>query len=388
MDDVASTPGSTPPAKKSRDQRYTVLSIVHAAEILAVFRDPGETLRLRDVVARSGFDKGTAFRLLYTLHKCHFIQKVGANLYRCPIRLDRNKRYRIGYASGGDMSLFDYEVTESLNRAAERENVELVVMDNRYSPKVAVRVIDQLVKEKVDLIIEYQTDYSVAPIVAAKCLAADIPLIAVEIPHPGATYFGANNYEAGLVGGRYLAKWAQENWEGAADEIILLQQNRAGPLPRSRLHGTLAGIMEVLPALRRCPVVELDGDSNMGRSITVVRNHLRFSSSKRTLVGAIDDTSALGALRAFEGAGRAAHCAVMGQNAAPEARAEIRRQDTRLIGSVGYFPEKYGDGLTRLALDILMKKPVPPAVFVKHTLVTSRNVGRFYPNDALMRYPL
>ena len=70
------------------------------------------------------------------------------------------------------------------------------------------------------------------------------------------------------------------------------------------------------------------------------------------------------------------------------ARAEIRRQDTRLIGSVGYFPEKYGDGLTRLALDILMKKPVPPAVFVKHTLVTSRNVGRFYPNDALMRYPL
>ncbi len=380
---------SRPPApKRSRDQRYTVKSIVHASEILGAFRDTGETLRLSDVVARTGFDKGTAFRLLYTLDKCRFIQRVDANQYRCLVRLGRTRRYRIGYASGGDTSLFDYEVMESLNRAADRENVELVVLDNRYSPKVAVRVIKQLVQQQVDLIIEYQTDYGVAPIVAAKCVAAGIPLIAVEIPHPGATYFGANNYEAGLMGGRHLAKWAQRHWDGSADEIILVQQNRAGPLPRSRLQGTLAGIIEVLPKLRACPVVELDGDSDMGRSIAVVRNHLCFSASQRILVGAIDDTSALGALRAFEEAGRSSQCVVMGQNAAPEARAELRRPATRLIGSVGYFPEKYGEHLTRLALDILTKKRVPPAVFVNHTLITSANVGRFYPNDDLMRYPL
>jgi ribose transport system substrate-binding protein len=376
-----------PAGKRSRDERYTVMSIMHAAQIMAVFHDPGETLRLRDVVARSGFDKGTAFRLLYTLQKCHFIKKVGVNQYRCPIQLDGSKQFRIGYASGGDTSLFDFEVTESLTRAAERENVELVVMDNRYSPKVAVRVVEQLIKEKVDLIIEYQTDYSVAPIVASKCLAADIPLIAVEIPHPGATYFGANNYEAGLLGGRCLAKWAQQNWDGEADQILLLQQKRAGPLPRSRLQGTVAGITDVLPKLRSCPVVELDGDSNMGRSIAVVRNHLQFNRAKRILVGAIDDTSAVGALRAFEGVGRANDCVVMGQNAAPEARSELRQKGSRLIGSIGYFPEKYGDGLMRLALDILAKKRVPPALFVRHTLVTAANVDRYYPNDQLMRYP-
>ena len=37
-------------------------------------------------------------------------------------------------------------------------------------------------------------------------LEANIPFIAIDIPHPGATYFGANNYQAGLLAGRYLGK--------------------------------------------------------------------------------------------------------------------------------------------------------------------------------------
>ena len=67
----------------------------------------------------------------------------------------------------------------------------------------------------------------------------------------------------------------------------------------------------------------------------------------------------------------------------PARRAELRRPATRLIGSVAYFPEKYGDGIIALALDILAKKPVPSAVFVKHALITSANVDHYYPNDSV-----
>jgi ribose transport system substrate-binding protein len=115
-----------------------------------------------------------------------------------------------------------------------------------------------------------------------------------------------------------------------------------------------------------------------------VRRRLRFSKTKHTLVGAATDPSALGALRAFQEMGRAAECAVVGQNAEPEGRAELRESDTRLIGSVAYFPEKYGPNLIRLALDILEGKPTPPAVFTKHQLITRENVDHFYPNDSLM----
>jgi len=63
----------------------------------------------------------------------------------------------------------------------------------------------------------------------------------------------------------------------------------------------------------------------------------------------------------------------MGHNATSDARNELRRSGTRLIGSVAYFPERYGDELIPLALGILEKKPAPPAVFVKHQLITPKN---------------
>src|SRR5438067_1231638 len=105
--------------------------------------------------------------------------------------------------------------------------------------------------------------------------------------------------------------------------------------------------------------------------------------ARRQLVGAINDPSALGALRAFQEAGRSECCAIMGHNASPEGRAELRQPNTRLLGSVAFFPERYGEDLIRVSLDILNRRPVPPAVFVEHKLITPRTVDHFYPNDSL-----
>jgi ribose transport system substrate-binding protein len=86
-------------------------------------------------------------------------------------------------------------------------------------------------------------------------------------------------------------------------------------------------------------------------------------------------------LRGFEEAGLSQYCAVMGQNAILEARKELRRTGTRLIGSVAFFPERYGDQLVPLALNILQKKSAPATVFVEHQLITVKNVGLLYPLD-------
>jgi ribose transport system substrate-binding protein len=69
----------------------------------------------------------------------------------------------------------------------------------------------------------------------------------------------------------------------------------------------------------------------------------------------------------------------MGQNAIPEAVDELRRPDSRLVGSVAYFPERYGQDLIPLAIGLVSGKPAPPAVFTKHRLITSKNVDEVYP---------
>jgi ribose transport system substrate-binding protein len=361
-----------------------VKSVVHASGVLEAFQTAGDVLRLKDVVARTGFNKGTCFRLLYTLHHCGFLEKVAENQYRRVTEIRSRRLYRIGYAAQGQDASFDLEVRASLARAAERDNVELIVVDNRYQPKMALRGADYLIREQVDLAIEFQTDEGIAPAIASKYLEAKIPFIAIDIPHPGATYFGANNYRAGLLAGNFLGRWAKRHWAGEVEEILLIELQRAGSLVKARTRGILAGIGEIIHAGEGCPAVSVDGDGRFQTALERVRKHLRESRAKRILVGAANDSSALGALRAFQEAGRANHCVVAGQNAEPEAREELRSSHTRLIASVAYFPEKYGDGLIRLALDILARKPVSPAVFTDHQIITSENVDHFYPNDSLL----
>lgn len=249
---------------------------------------------------------------------------------------------------------------------------------------MALRNADILIRERVDLVMEFQTDGRVAPAIASKFGELNIPLIAIEIPHPGAIYYGANNYEAGLIGGRYLGRWAKQTWKGEVDRVLLLELSKAGPLPRARITGMLDGIREVLPAFHDSQISVLNGNGQFATSLDGVRRYLRMNRRQRTLVGAVNDPSAIGALRAFEEAGRMEDCAVMGQNASAEGRAELRRSHSRLVGSVAYFPERYGDELIPLARDILNHRNVSRALFVGHRLITPRNVDHFYPNDALL----
>jgi ribose transport system substrate-binding protein len=363
---------------------YIVESVVHASHVLRAFSSSGEALRLRDIVERTGFNKGRCFRMLHTLHHCGLVEKVDVSRYRRTFEIQREKSYRIGYAAQSRDGSFPGEVHASLLRAAERAEVELIVVDNRYQPKVAIRNAQQLIREKVDLAIEFQADEAAAPAIASKYLEAGIPLIAVDIPHPGATYFGANNYEAGLLAGRYLGRWARSHWAGRVDEVLLLELARAGSLVHARMSGALAGLKELLPdVLDNCRIVSIDGDGQFKVSVERVRKHLRQSRAHHVLVAAANDPSALGAVRAFQESGRESTCAIVGQNAEPDARAELREPRTPLIASVGYFPEKYGDGVIKLALNLLSHKPVPPAVFVRHQLVTRENVDHLYSNDGL-----
>jgi len=370
---------------RSSRASYVVKSVVHASQVMGAFRSPGEALRLRDVTERTGLGKGLCFRLLHTLHHVGLAEKVDPTRYRLTSEMGRRRKYRIGYAAQGQDTSFPREVLAGLQRAADRENVELIVVDNRYQPKVALRNTDHLVRERVDLAIEFQTDEAVAPAIASRYLEAHIPLVAIDVPHPGATYFGANNYQAGLLAGRHLGQWSRNRWQGRVDEVLLLELGRAGSLVHGRMSGVLAGIREVLhEAMESRPVVSIDCDGQFKTALEKVRKHIRESRAGCVLVGAANDPSALGAARAFQEAGRAGTCAIVGHNAEPDARAELREPRTPLVASVAFFPERYGDGLIKLAFDILGHRPVPPALFIHHQLLTAANVDHLYPNDALL----
>jgi ribose transport system substrate-binding protein len=362
---------------------YVIKSVLHAAELLVAFKSRSEVLSLRDLVSRTSLSRGIVFRLLYTLVQCGLVEKVSPNQYQITISQPRQRKWKIGYAALGNVNPFVREVTDSLRFAADQcDEVELITVDNHFAPAAAVRNSDSLVRERVDLAIEYQRDDQIAATVAGKFQAANIPLIAINNPLPGATYFGVNNYEAGLVGGRFLGRWALEHWGANVDEVILMDLCRAGGVARSRLSGVLDGVNKILDRRAgRLRILYLDGDGDYEKSWRLARAHLQSTRAKRTLLSGVNDTTVLGALHAYEEAGRSSDCAAMGQNGTAEARNELRRPASPLVGSVAYFPEKYGEALIKIATHLLSCRFVPPTVFIGHRLLTPGNVDLAYPLD-------
>ena len=366
--------------KERKGDRNESLTVLRACEVLKAFRTLGDELQLSDVISRTGLPKTTTFRLLRTLIHGGLLERAGAGVYRNRFGPVTAQPFRIGFAAQGD-SVFCREVMKSMETAAAREHIHLITVNNRYSAREALRNADLLIRERVDLVLEFQTYERVAPVLAAKFLEANTPVVAIEVPHPGATYFGANNYKAGLIGGKALGRWAREHWEGKVDQLLLLELPIAGSLLELRITGLVDGLRAELPQITSVPVAHLNGRGNFEQVLEVLRQYLRRSPARRTLIGAVNDVCALAALRAFDEAGSRHLCAVMGQNAIPDARNELRRPDTRLVGSVAYFPERYGDEIISLAIQILQKKTTPATVFVKHQLITPRNVDLIYPLD-------
>ena len=370
--------------KSPSEERYVVESVSRACRLLSAFQHTDEELRLKDLAERSGLTNATAFRLLSTLTHCGFVERAGRNSYRSRVCRLTSRRYRFGYACEGEDPSFVQEWTASIVEASAAEGIELRIFDNGYDAKKTLFNAKEMIKLGVDVAIEHLLDQPVARQVASRFAEAGIPLLAMGAAHPAAIYFGGDNFTAGRRAGRGLACWAQKQWKGRVEELLLLNLESAGPLLESRLRGVECGLKATLPDFDSTRVLSLAGSGHFGATIELVRRHLRRTPARRILVGAVNDPCALGALRALEESGWEEDCAVAGQGGSVEGREELRRPGSRLIGTVAYFPEKYGQHIIGIGLSLLRGQPVPPAVFTRHEWLTAANVDTFYPNDQLL----
>ncbi|MBS1855278.1 MAG: substrate-binding domain-containing protein [Acidobacteria bacterium] len=359
--------------------------ILRAADILRAFGADGAVLRVRDVVDRTGLHKATVSRLLQSLAAAGLVERVKPVGFRSLTSLTPRRKLRVGYASQNERAEFPAQITAHLWRAAELYDVELMVFDNRFNREVALRNIDAMVRKRVDVAIVFTTIEAIARTISERLRSAGIPLIAVEMPLPGAPYYGANNYGAGWTAGQALGRWARRQWKSRVERVVLIELPEAGPLPEMRMTGALEGIRDVIPGIRDSQVVRLDGRNDFAHSRRAVREWLSTAPAGNCLVAAINDPGALGAIAAFRQAKHEGEYAVAGQNATLAARLEMRRPGSPLIGSVAYHPERYGAELTRMAIHLAQHRLVPDAVYAQHCFVGPRNVDRLFPGDRAIR---
>ena len=370
-----------PESRPERTAPYQIESVDRACRLLRILQNEG-SLPLFELAEVARLSRPTVFRLMSTLQANGMVVKDRNRKYRLAGGFSPGRRYKIGYLAETGETSFYRAATRGLIESAERAGVDLVVLNSQNSPDIALANVERLLDENVDLVMMFQSYSQIAAVISTRASGRKMPMIAIEMPHPNAIYFGVDNCHAGLTAGRYLAHWAQQHWKGEVDEILLIGAPRAGSLPEARLTGSLLGINEVLPNSARAKISTVNGDWQFDMSFETVTSHLRKSKATRILVSAIFDPCALGALQAFKDADRLQDCAIVGQNGSIEARLQMRKPNSRLIGSVAYFPERYGEQLIALALDMLTQRvPVPNAVFIKHQLITPTNLKQHYGRE-------
>src|ERR1035441_10231866 len=174
--------------RKSR-RLYLIPVLSKALDILELLKAENQPMSLEAIYRQTKISKTTVYRVLKTYVHRGYLAQSPDGLYR---QVSRPKKLRFGFGGQSADMPFSVEVTESLKNAAASVGVDLMILDNCYDAATAMRNAEEFVKNRVDLVIEFQIEQDAAPVIADKIATANIPLIAIDIPHPNGIFYGDN----------------------------------------------------------------------------------------------------------------------------------------------------------------------------------------------------
>ena len=354
----------------SRIKRLYLIPILSKAlDVLEMLEAENTALTLEEVYQRTQISKTSVYRILKTLVHRGYVAHTESGGYRL---VSRPKRLRFGLAVQSADLPFSQQVAASVTAAAASSGVELLVLDNRFDADTALRNAEEFVAQRVDMVLEFQAEESIAPHVAHIFKTAGIPIIAIDVPHPSATYFGVDNFEVGFEAGLLLAQHAQRFWKGLPDYVLGVGLAEAGSFVQSRVLGAFEGIRNRLPEISADRFLRLEGRGMRLPSQQAMRKFLqKLPERSHILVAAATDSSALGVMDAAREAGRAADVAIVGQDCIPEVLEAMQAPGCPIIGSVSHEAQTYGPRLIQLGITLVRGNAVPPYNYVRHRMVTA-----------------
>ncbi len=362
----------------SPSPRYYIKVLGKAIEIISVMGRAVAGARLSDIANACHLDLATALRILHTLQRHGWLSR-DARSKKFELLIGY-RQYRVGYAQLCAGLPFSDAVTRGLVEAAQKAFVELLVLDNQYDASKAIENANRMIDARVDFAIECQRHARIAPALAEMFAKARIPTLAIDIPQPGALYFGANNYSTGRTVGEASGHFVLREWRGRLNQVLLLEAFAAGPSPHARFTGFVEGLHNTVKARGGLRIVRRDGKGNEGGAYSAAKRFLRqVKPREHVLIAAVNDISALGALRAVRELGRERYTAIIGHDLspAPQVKAEIKDIDSPFIATICLSPENYGKKIIPIVLRWLKNEQVPPTTYTEQALVVRENVNDF-----------
>lgn len=285
--------------------------------------------------------------------------------------------FKIGYISLGESVPFVKLVSDSIREAAQEAGQELLFCDSEIDAAKALRCAQNLAVQGAEGMLNFQVFQDSSPEI---CTAYnDVPTIAIDIVQEPCqiAFMGANNREAGRMGGRAIGEFAQTEWDCDFTAYVSLESTAAGAANTDRMGGYREGFEEF------CPIPEekervLDGADRTDPALEQMTNLLGALPGERIVVVAINEDGILGAIGAANTLGRQTDLYYSGQGTDPSIWKDVAC-NPNYIASVAYFPERYGDLLIPNMVAALQGETIPEEIFTEHEIITSENIRDVYP---------
>ena len=286
---------------------------------------------------------------------------------------------------------FDLKVNPSMANAAKAAGVELLVFNNAYpSTTQPLENADACVTRESDLVVSFNVFAELTEAIMAKYNAENIPVIAVDVTHPGSVFWGADNCMTGRLAAQFAADWAEEHMWPEEEMVVLTGLDPAvGGAPACRNTAFTDFFKENMPGIPDENYFDVDMRTaelgpNAG-ALAATTDWLTANPDAKYIVAtSINDDRAFGIASAMAQADRGDSTVdgvVIGKNADAIALDAIREGNSPLVGTVSFFPERYGNFVIPLALDILAGNPVPSIVRVPHEVISIDNIDTYYPEE-------
>ncbi len=284
---------------------------------------------------------------------------------------------KVGYISLGDSVPFVKLVSDSIKEQAEIAGVDLIFCDSQIDVAKALECGQLLGVQGAQGVINFQVFEDSSPEICASY--SDVPTIAIDIVQPPCevAFMGADNREAGAIGGRLIGQYVSDNWGCEYDAYISLESSAAGAANFDRMGGYRDGFAEFCEADPDKEII-LDGADRTDPALEQVSNLLPSLPGDKIIVVAINEDGILGALGAARTQGRDSDLIYSGQGTDPSIWKDVAC-NPQYIGSVAYFPERYGRSVIPAMIDILNGNEVPEKILTPHVTITSENIRDIYP---------
>ena len=294
---------------------------------------------------------------------------------------------KLGYAVNFAGNAFGDVVTDSIRRTAALAGIDVnndfYYLDNKADATVALQNSDIMLSKHPDVFIEFQLDAKANGIISMHFRDAKIPMLAIDIPVPGATFVGVDNFRVAYMAGQAAIAQIEKRWGGwgGVDRVIMLTLPIGGQITLLRAEGFAQALADKYGKDVEKKIERVDsGDGNVPDAEKASMAVLpKYPDAKHIVVTGIDEQ----AIQGFQAAAdilkrwNKDNYIAIGQGVDELGRQLIRSgvEDA----SIAYFPEKYGEFLVPAAIALRLGLPIPAFIYVENVVITKDNIDTYYP---------